>query len=129
MLTPRGHPYGTKRPCLATSYYETYNRSNAILVDCEENAHRCADGERSAEANGEYELDVIVLAIGFDAFTRALLNMGVVGKGGPTLAEKWAAGPRTYLGIAIEAFRTSSPRHDRNNEREVATCRPQAIVQ
>jgi cation diffusion facilitator CzcD-associated flavoprotein CzcO len=82
MLTPRDHPYGTKRPCLATSYYETYNRSNAILVGCEESAHPCGDGERSAEANGEYELDVIVLATGFDAFTRALLNMGVVGKAG-----------------------------------------------
>jgi hypothetical protein len=44
------------------------------------------------------------LRTGLDAFTRALLNMGIVGNGGLTLAEKWAAGPRTYLGIAIEAF-------------------------
>ena len=27
-LTPRDHPFGSKRPCLETSYYATFNRPN-----------------------------------------------------------------------------------------------------
>ena len=33
LLTPHDHPIGTKRLCLDTGYYETYNRDNVTLVD------------------------------------------------------------------------------------------------
>ena len=52
----------------------------------------------------EYELDTIVFAIGFDAMTGPLLRIDIRGAGGRSLREKWADGPRTYLGIAIEGF-------------------------
>ena len=32
-LCPNDHPFGTKRPCLDTGYYETFNRPNVRLVD------------------------------------------------------------------------------------------------
>ena len=32
-LCPRDHPLGTKRICIDSSYYETYNRDNVTLVD------------------------------------------------------------------------------------------------
>ena len=33
LLAPKDHPIGTKRLCLDTNYYETYNRDNVTLVD------------------------------------------------------------------------------------------------
>jgi cyclohexanone monooxygenase len=47
---------------------------------------------------------VLILAMGFDAFTGALLAMNPTGRDGVTLAEKWNEGPRTLLGIASEGF-------------------------
>jgi cyclohexanone monooxygenase len=54
--------------------------------------------------DAEYALDAIVFAIGFDAMTGALLNVDIGGRRGERLREKWAAGPRTYLGLAIAGF-------------------------
>ena len=51
-----------------------------------------------------YEFDVLVLATGFDAMTGALLNMDIRGLSGRALADKWAAGPRSYLGLSIAGF-------------------------
>ena len=36
--------------------------------------------------------------------TGALTRIDIRGTGGTTLAEKWAAGPRTYLGLATAGF-------------------------
>ncbi|WP_028936363.1 flavin-containing monooxygenase [Pseudonocardia spinosispora] len=104
LLSPTDHPYGTKRVPMETNYYETFNRDNVTLVDV-----RSAPIERVTETGirvggTDHELDVIVSAMGFDAFTGALLDMGVVGRGGLSLREKWADGPRTYLGIAAQGF-------------------------
>ena len=42
-----------------------------------------------------------MFAIGFDAITGALLDIDIRGLGGVALAERWADGPRTYLGLAV----------------------------
>ena len=52
----------------------------------------------------EYACDSIVFATGFDAMTGTLLNIDIRGRGGSALREKWADGPRTYLGIAMAGF-------------------------
>jgi cyclohexanone monooxygenase len=52
----------------------------------------------------DYAVDSLVFATGFDAMTGALLKIDIRGRAGQTLAEKWAAGPRTYLGLAIAGF-------------------------
>ncbi|PKP68427.1 MAG: cyclohexanone monooxygenase, partial [Alphaproteobacteria bacterium HGW-Alphaproteobacteria-5] len=52
----------------------------------------------------EYEADAIVFATGFDAMTGALLAIDITGRGGAKLKEKWAAGPRTYLGLGSAGF-------------------------
>jgi cyclohexanone monooxygenase len=49
-------------------------------------------------------LDVLVLATGYDAMTGPLLSMNITGRGGRTLREHWAHGPRTYLGLAVHGF-------------------------
>jgi cyclohexanone monooxygenase len=60
------------------------------------------NGIRTRDA--EYELDCIVFATGFDAMTGSLFKLGIRGKDGVALQEKWADGPHTYLGIATVGF-------------------------
>jgi cyclohexanone monooxygenase len=104
LLAPKDHPIGTKRLCLDTNYYETFNRDNVTLVD----ARRApieeitATGLRTSEA--EYEFDAVVFATGFDAMTGALAEIDVRLESGATLKDKWSAGPRTYLGLMVAGF-------------------------
>jgi len=51
-----------------------------------------------------YEVDCLIFAIGFDAMTGALLNIDIRGRDGITLKDKWAEGPRMYLGIGTHKF-------------------------
>jgi len=104
LLAPKDHPIGTKRLCLDTNYYETYNRDNVTLVDVGSSPIQeiTATGVRTADA--EYELDAIVFATGFDAMTGALREIDIRVGNGPTLAETWAGGPVTYLGLMVSGF-------------------------
>ncbi len=103
-LCPTDHPIGTKRICVDSGYYETYNRDNVTLVDVRKHPIEriTASGVQTRDAH--YALDSLVLATGFDAMTGALLRMDIRGVAGKSLAEKWAAGPRSYLGIGIAGF-------------------------
>jgi cyclohexanone monooxygenase len=98
LLAPSNHPIGTKRICVDTDYYGTYNRANVTLIDVRSTpiSEVTANGVRAGDV--EYELDAIVFATGFDAMTGALLKIDIVADG-MTLREKWEAGPRTYLGL------------------------------
>ena len=95
---------GCKRLCIDTNYYATFNRDNVALVDVCATPIQCivADGIRTSER--DFPLDVIVFAIGFDALTGPLLSIDIRGRAGRTLRDKWANGPRTYLGLASEGF-------------------------
>ena len=103
-LSPRNHPFGTKRPCLDTEYYATFNRDNVTLVDVRSTPIVEITPVGVRTATDEYPLDAIVFATGFDAMTGPLLRPDITGAGGVALRDKWAAGPRTYLGIAIAGF-------------------------
>jgi cyclohexanone monooxygenase len=103
-LCPTSHPVGTKRICVDTGYYETYNRDNVTLVDVGSAPIERLTARGIETASAEYELDVIVFATGFDAMTGALLDIDVRGRGGRSLQDKWSAGPRTYLGLATAGF-------------------------
>jgi cyclohexanone monooxygenase len=104
VLTPTDHPFGTKRPCLDTGYFETFNRDNVTLVDLRQSpiTEIVPTGIRTSDA--VHELDSIVFATGFDAMTGPVLRIDIRGRGGQALKAKWAAGPRTYLGIATAGF-------------------------
>ncbi|HEX4893738.1 MAG TPA: NAD(P)/FAD-dependent oxidoreductase [Hyphomicrobiaceae bacterium] len=104
LLAPKDYPIGTKRICADTHYFETYNRENVTLVDI-----RNAPIERLTErglvtGGNEYEVDAIVFATGFDAMTGTLNKIDIQGRKGEKLREKWAAGPRTYLGLMSAGF-------------------------
>ncbi len=103
-LSPRSHPLGTKRPCLDTDYYATFNRDNVTLVDVRVDPIVEVTPHGIRTQTGEHPLDVIVFATGFDAMTGPLLRAGIVGAHGVPLHDKWASGPRTYLGIATAGF-------------------------
>ena len=103
-LSPRTYAFGTKRVCLETNYFATFNSDHVHLVNLRETplVEITASGVRTSEE--EHALDAIVYATGYDAVTGALERIDVRGRGGVTLKEKWAAGPRTYLGLATAGF-------------------------
>lgn len=103
LLQPSGL-FGVKRPVLGTNYYETFNRPNVRLVDVRATplTQVTASGlETTAES---FEFDDIIYATGFDAMTGALAAIDIRGRDGVSLREKWAAGPVTYLGLAVAGF-------------------------
>jgi cation diffusion facilitator CzcD-associated flavoprotein CzcO len=103
-LTPTSYPFGAKRPCMDTNYYETFNRPNVSLVDLrKEPVERVMpDGIRTAKT--DYKFNTLVLAIGFDTFTGSLLRMDIRGRDGVALRDHWADGARSYLGLAVAGF-------------------------
>ncbi len=103
LLCP-GNVFGCKRLCVDTGYFETYNLPHVKLVDVSKTPIErfTADG---IEVGGvEYRLDAVVSATGFAAMTGSFDRIRITGRGGLTLAEKWRAGPRAYLGIASAGF-------------------------
>ena len=103
-LAPKDHPIGTKRPCVDTGYFETYNRDNVTLIDTRATPIQeiTATGPRTADR--QFGVDSIVFATGFDAMTGALNNIQIRGRTGKYLKDKWSAGPRTYLGLMVAGF-------------------------
>jgi cation diffusion facilitator CzcD-associated flavoprotein CzcO len=103
-LVPKDHPFGSKRLPCESGYYEVYNQDNVLLVDVREAPieHITPTGIKTRDA--EYALDVLIFATGYDAVTGALTRIDIRGTGGQTLQEKFAAGPRTYLGLQSAGF-------------------------
>ena len=103
-LLPTDYPYGTKRPCIDTNYYETFNRDNVSLVNLRRTPIETITDKGIKTQEGEHEFDAIVYATGFDAMTGPLLRVDIRGRGGVKLQDAWVDGPRSYLGIAIHGF-------------------------
>ncbi|HBK07435.1 MAG TPA: cyclohexanone monooxygenase [Acetobacteraceae bacterium] len=104
LLAPTSHPIGTKRICVDTDYYLTFNRPNVDLVDIRDAPIEAVTPEGLRVGGKDYAFDAIVFATGFDAMTGALTRMGIVGRAGAALADKWAPGARTYLGLMTAGF-------------------------
>lgn len=104
LLGPKDHPIGTKRICLDTGYYETFNRDNVTLVDVRSAPIEEIKQTGLRTANAEYELDALIFATGFDAMTGAILEIEICTSAGLTMREKWKTGPRTYLGLMVAGF-------------------------
>jgi cation diffusion facilitator CzcD-associated flavoprotein CzcO len=103
-LVPKDHPFGSKRIPLETNYYEAYNRDNVLLVDVRETPIERITPKGIKTSDAEYEFDVIIYATGFDAVTGALTRMDIRGEGGQSFKDRWADGPRTYLGLQTAGF-------------------------
>lgn len=100
-LVPDDHPIGTKRICTDSGYYETFNCEHVRLVNLRREPLRAVTPTGVRTAAGDYELDSLVLATGFDAMTGALRRIDLRGPRGDQLSEAWADGPVSYLGVAV----------------------------
>lgn len=103
-LTPKAFPYATKRPCIDTDYYETYNRDNVSLVNLRRTPIEKITEDGIETSEGARAFDAIIYATGFDAMTGPLLRVDIRGRGGKRLVDAWIDGPTSYLGIAIHGF-------------------------
>jgi len=104
LLLPNDHPIGTKRLCLDNGYFETFNRENVTLVDVRSDPIIEITRSGLRTQTRAFALDDIAFATGFDAMTGALLDINISIEGGVNLADKWAHGPRTYLGLMTSGF-------------------------
>lgn len=102
-VTPK-EPFA-RRPLCDSGYYETLNRDNVQVVSCQENpiAALTQKGIEMRDGTG-YDLDIIIFATGFEAFTGAYSCFPIRGRGGKLLMDHWQEGGRSYLGISCAGF-------------------------
>jgi cyclohexanone monooxygenase len=104
LLAPSDHPVGTKRICVDTDYYATYNRPNVTLVDVSAAPITGLSETGVMTTAGDYDVDVVVFATGYDAMSGPLLNVDIRGRDGVRLRDAWDSGPAMYLGLAVAGF-------------------------
>jgi cation diffusion facilitator CzcD-associated flavoprotein CzcO len=103
-LIPTNHGFGTRRVPLESGYYEVYNQPNVRLVDLRETPIERITPTGVMTSDALHQFDMIIYATGFDAITGAFDRILIRGRGGLRLKEKWAEGPRTYLGLQVAGF-------------------------
>lgn len=103
-LTPTDHAFGARRPSVDGGYFQTFSRPNVELADMREFPILEFTEKGIRTADKEHEFDLIIFATGFDVFTGSLFKPTIAGRGGLTLKQKWADGPITHLGIAVNDF-------------------------
>ncbi|MCC6920506.1 MAG: NAD(P)/FAD-dependent oxidoreductase [Alphaproteobacteria bacterium] len=103
-LTPGNFPIATKRACVDTDYYVSFNRDNVKLVDLNDTPIERITAAGVKTSDAQYDVDILIFATGFDAMTGALMKMNITGRGGKSLRAEWAHGPRTYLGLQVAGF-------------------------
>jgi cyclohexanone monooxygenase len=104
LLQPDNHPIGSKRICIDSDYFATFNRPNVTLVDIRTNPIEEILPNAVRTSGKDYEVDALVLATGFDAMTGSVAKIELRGRNGQTLNQKWAEGPKTYLGLMSAGF-------------------------
>ena len=105
MLTPKDHMFGSKRLPCESGYYEVYNQDNVLLVDVRKApVERFTPTGLRLEDGSQFDFDVIIFATGYDAVTGSLNRIDIRGVGGESLKDKYAGGPRTYMGISSHGF-------------------------
>jgi len=95
---------GSKRALIDTNYFETYNRENVELVDIRHSPIQEITPEGIRTEDEDFEFDMIVFATGFDAMTGSFFKMDIRGRDNLSLKDKWAEGPKTYLGLQVAGF-------------------------
>ncbi|MFO1071985.1 MAG: NAD(P)/FAD-dependent oxidoreductase [Geminicoccaceae bacterium] len=105
ILIPTDYGFGTHRVPLETGYLETFHRPNVELVSVKDNpiARITPDGIRLADGT-EHQLDVLILATGFDAGTGALTRIDIRGRDGRSLKEDWGQDIRTAMGLLVHGY-------------------------
>ncbi len=105
LLIPTDHGFGTHRVPLETGYLEVYLRPNVEAVNVRDNpiARVVPEGIQTADG-AVHELDVIILATGFDGGTGALTRIDIRGRGGRSLKEDWGRDIRSAMGLQVHGY-------------------------
>lgn len=98
------HPWGTKRPSLEQRIYEILDQDNVEIIDVNENPITGVEGTGLRTKKGLVEVDVLILATGFDSVTGSLAQLNIQGVNGGTIADHWKDRLQTSMGIAIPNF-------------------------
>ena len=105
LLIPTDYGFGTHRVPLESGYLEVYRRPNVEVVGVKDNPIERVTPEGIQTADGKvHELDVIILATGFDAGTGALTRIDIRGRGGRSLKEDWGRDIRTTMGLQVHGY-------------------------
>lgn len=98
------HPWGTKRPSLEQNFYEVMDMDHVDLIDI--NAHPILEVDETGLRTdlGHVDVDMVILATGFDAVTGSLSQLGIKGTDGRTVKEHWEDGLKTSMGISMAKF-------------------------
>jgi cyclohexanone monooxygenase len=104
LLQPNNHPIGSKRICVDTDYFATFNRPDVTLVDIRSNPIERILPHAVRSGGRDYEIDALVLATGFDAMTGSVARIDIRGRDNRTPTQKGAESPRTYLGLMSAGF-------------------------
>ncbi len=98
--------YLCKRPCFHDEYLPAINNPNVTAIDCPGGIERIT--EQGVVVDGQqYNVDCIIYGTGFEAeLTPLFRRVGheIVGRGGVTLAEKWAPGAASLFGMMSRGF-------------------------
>jgi len=98
--------YLCKRPCFHDEYLQAFNNANVTLIDCPGGIERITERGPVVDAQ-QYEVDCIIYGTGFEAELTPLYRRAgheIVGRGGVTLAEKWADGAASLFGMMSRGF-------------------------
>ena len=107
LLIPKASDYGfgTHRVPLENKYLEVYLQPNVEAVDCRKTPIECIVPEGLKTSDGKiHEVDVIIMAVGFDAATGALSRIDIRGRGGRSLKNEWDAEVRTAMGLQVHGY-------------------------
>lgn len=106
-LVPQDSDYGfgTHRVPLESKYLETYLRPNVSIVDCRASAiDRVVPNGVQMKDGTVHEVDILILATGFDAGTGALTRIDIRGRGGRSLKDDWGKDIRTAMGLGVHGY-------------------------
>ena len=103
-LSPRDHPIGSRRLCLDTDYFTTFNRRNVTLVDVASDPIERITRTGIATERHAFDVDLIVFALGFHAFTGAWDRIDIRNGQGKHPTDGWKRGPQTLLGLMTAGF-------------------------
>ncbi|OCL12744.1 monooxygenase [Glonium stellatum] len=107
ILAPKKKPYffSTKRATLEQRYYEVYNQDNVESVDAKANPIKEVVPNGVITGDGKlHELDILILATGFDSVTGGILAIDIHGSNGQSLKSKWEKGTWTNMGLTTAGF-------------------------
>jgi cyclohexanone monooxygenase/acetone monooxygenase len=105
LLIPADYGFGTHRVPLEQNFLETFHQPNVEIVSVKNNPIERVTPTGIQTADGTvHELDIIILATGFDAGTGALTRIDIRGRGGRSLREDWARDIRTTMGLQVHGY-------------------------